>query len=444
MITRRELRLQREAAERAAREQADAARYQVPDAPAPGAPAARTPVPDAEATGVQFPAVQASGVSNATGAGSSAPPAVAAPGAPTLVPDGRTPANQGSGAPTPETQAASRRRTGMPSTGRPGYGGDTSTPKDTATSADLRGFHLILLDDAVEVSDVLALIHNKLPDLRPVLDEHGQMRLSRHSRLSSGVALDPADAAALEVPEWVQHAVVIDCPRDRQPTPPPDWFADADGLHEAFPNGMPDREEERMLSLMLSVASRLHTGVRLADEPDLPTRVIIPDPEAKVDLYIYSSYWMEPPVALDFVRRHAPHAFQQALPTPDEDVLAQASIDDPLFDASAPVILDGYALLVPLGEIDESAGSLEIRVMEAEWVPPIIAAHTDAPQIEYHVHWMDTESKRYQPNQRRRFRRMRSQVAQLTDAIGAELLVGSAGIGLDENGFLVTSRQLRA
>ncbi|HHX47438.1 MAG TPA: hypothetical protein GX718_08715, partial [Brevibacterium sp.] len=67
----------------------------------------------------------------------------------------------------------------MPSTGRPGYGGDTSTPKDTATSADLRGFHLILLDDAVEVSDVLALIHNKLPDLRPVLDEHGQMRLSR-------------------------------------------------------------------------------------------------------------------------------------------------------------------------------------------------------------------------------------------------------------------------
>ncbi|SMX77995.1 hypothetical protein [Brevibacterium linens] len=373
MITRRELRLQREAAERAAREQTDAARYQKPDA-----------------------------------------------------------------------RAASRRRSGMPSTGRPGYGGDTSAPEDTATSADLRGFHLILLDDAVEVSDVLALIHNKLPDLPPVLDEHGQMRLSRHSRLSSGVALDPSDAAALEVPDWAQHAIVIDCPRDRQPTPPPDWFADADGLHEAFPAGMPDREEERMLSLMLSVASRLHTGVRLADEPGLPTRAIIPDPEAKIDLYIYSSYWMEPPVVLDFVRRHAPQAFQQALPTPDEDVLAQASIDHPLFDPSAPVILDGYALLVPLGEIDESAGSLEIRVMEAEWVPPIIAAHTDAPQIEYHVHWMDAESKRYQPNQGRRFRRMRSRVAELTDAIGAELLIGSAGIGLDENGFLVTSRQLRA
>ena len=425
MITRRELRLQREAAERAAREQADAARYQVPDA---------------EATGAQATGAQTTGVSNASGdpaaqgTGTTVSPAPTATGAPASVSETQT----------PDSQAASRRKTGMPSTGRPGYGGDTSSPKDTATSADLRGFHLILLDDAVEVSDVLALIHNKLPDLRPTLDEHGQMRLSRHSRLSSGATLDSADAAALEVPDWAQHAIVIDCPRDRQPTPPPSWFADADGLHEAFPNGMPDREEERMLSLMLSVASRLHTGVRLADEPGLPTRVIIPDPEAKVDLYIYSSYWMEPPVALDFVRRHAPHAFQQALPTPDEDVLAQASIDDPLFDPSAPVILDGYALLVPLGEIDESAGSLEIRVMEAEWVPPIVAAHTDAPQIEYHVHWMDTESNRYRPNQGRRFRRMRSKVAELTDSIGAELLVGSAGIGLDENGFLVTSRQLRA
>jgi hypothetical protein len=404
VITRRELRLQREAAERAERERAEAARYQGPSA---------SSAPETS-------------VSQNSTPGTSAP---------------ETPAPSTT---TPTTTAASRRRTGMPSTGRPGYGDHrTSERKDTATSADLRGFHLLLLDDAVEISDVLALIHNKLPDLHPQLDEYGRMRLSRHSQLSSGAPLDPADAAALEVPDWASHAIVIDCPRDRQPSPPPDWFADADGLHEAFPHGMPDREEERMLSLMLAIASRLHTGVRLADEDGLPTRVIIPDPDAKVDLYLYSPYWLEPPVALEFVRRHAPHAFQQALPTPDEDVLAQASIDDPLFDASAPVILDGYALLVPLGDIDESAGSLEIRVMEAEWVPPIIAAHTDAPQIEYHLHWMDTESQRYLPNPRRRFRRIRAEVARLVDAIGAEILVGCDGVGVDENGFLVTSRQLR-
>ena len=71
-----------------------------------------------------------------------------------------------------------------------------------------------------------------------------------------------------------------------------------------------------MLSLILAVASRLHTGVRLADEADLPTRVLVPDPEAKIDLYLYSSYWLEPDVALSLVRKHAPHAFQQALPTP--------------------------------------------------------------------------------------------------------------------------------
>src|SRR5699024_12827533 len=181
-----------------------------------------------------------------------------------------------------------------------------------------------------------------------------------------------------------RNACVIDSRRDRETVRPPDRYADADGLHKAFLAGMPEREEERMVSLMLSIATRLHTGVRLADEPEMSTRVIVPDPDAKVDLYIYSPYWLEPNVALDFVRRHAPHAFQQALPTPDEDVLAQVSIDDPLFDPSAPVILDGYALLVPLWRSAEAAGGLASRVMEAEWVPPIIAAHSNSPQIEYH------------------------------------------------------------
>src|SRR5699024_4448825 len=109
----------------------------------------------------------------------------------------------GAGSSAAPEAATGRRRTGMPSTGRPGYGEHgTSVPVETPTSADLRGFHLLLLDDGVEVSDVLALIHNKLPDLPPRLDGHGQMRLSRHSRLSAGVALGPADAAAIEVPDW--------------------------------------------------------------------------------------------------------------------------------------------------------------------------------------------------------------------------------------------------
>lgn len=404
MITRRELRLQREAAEREAAARADDAGPDETSTEAALTPAETSP---AEAA-----------------------PTEAAPAEPTAEPTAKA-----APAETAPTRARARPR---------GAHGLPATPaRDTATSADLRQSHLLLLDGDLAVSDVLVLIHNRLPDLAPRLDENGSLRISRHSRLHAGTDLDQADRAALEVPDWADHAVVIDCPRDRQEVPPPDWYADPDGLHEAFPSGLPDREEERMLSLILSIASRLHTGVRLADEPELPTRVILPDPEAKVDLYLYSPYWLEPDVALSLVRKAAPHAFQQALPTPDEAVLAQASIDDPLFDPSAPVILDGYSLIVPLGEIDESAGGLEIRVMEADWLPPIIDTHTAGPQIEYHVHWMDSESRRYQPYQSRLFRRMRNEVARLVDAIGAELLVGSAGVGLDENGFLVTASQLR-
>lgn len=318
-----------------------------------------------------------------------------------------------------------------------------SAAQPTAASADLRCFHLLLLDDGLEVSDVLALVHNRLPDVPAHLDERGQVRLSRHSRLSDAVDLDAATIAALEIPDWAHRVIALDCPRDREPAPPPEWFADTDGLDRAFPDGMPDREEERELSLLISIASRLHTGVRLADESGMGTRVLAPEPEAKVDLYIYSSYWLDPDAALSVVRRAAPHAFRQVAAEPDAAVLAQATLDDPTFDASAPVILDGYSLIVPLGEIDEAAGALEIRVTEAEWVPPIIAAHTDQPQIEYHVHWKDAHENRYRPNPTRRFRRMRRRVGRLVDGIGAELLTRSDGVGLDENGFLVTATQLR-
>lgn len=319
----------------------------------------------------------------------------------------------------------------------------TSRPRDTAISVDLRTFHLLLLDDGLEVSDVLALVHNRLPDVPARLDEHGQLRLSRHSRLSDAIDLDPATIAALEIPDWARRVIALDCPRDREPAPPPDWFADTDGLDEAFPAGMPDREEERELSLLVSIASRLHTGVRLGDEAGLGTRVLAPEPEAKIDLYIYSSYWLDPEAALSVVRRAAPHAFQQVAAQPDAAVLAQATLDDPTFDASAPVILDGYSLIVPLGEIDERAGALEIRVTEAEWVPPIIALHSDQPQIEYHIHWMDSREDRYRPNPTRRFRLMRRRVGHLVDGIGAQLLTRSDGVGLDENGFIVTAAQLR-
>ena len=88
---------------------------------------------------------------------------------------------------------------------------------------------------------------------------------------------DLADAAALEVPDWAHHAIVVDCPREIvSPLRHRTGWPMSSGLHAAFPEGMPDREEERVLSLLLAIASRLHTGVRLADEPGLPTRVIIP------------------------------------------------------------------------------------------------------------------------------------------------------------------------
>lgn len=327
----------------------------------------------------------------------------------------------------------------------------------------LAACHLLLLDGQVEPSDVAALISNRQPELAAAQPGPGgipERRLSRHSRLVGPVLLDAPLRAELGLPAWARAAFALAGPRDREAEPPPEWVRRADELASYFPAGLPDREEGRGLALLVALARRLHTAVRCADEASGGTaqsdpaglaaagstpgqssaeRILTPDPDAHIDLVVYSHYWLAPDVLLERVRAVAPGA-RMPLPVSAEALERLGAEIDP----AEPIVLDGYAVEVDLAELGPEAGLIEIGVLLEEAVPGIVAAHAAGPQIAYRLRWqplaqdlgeaLDTADPAV--------RRMRAGAAERIEALAGAIMRATAGIALDHDGFLVSERQL--
>ncbi|WP_349826763.1 hypothetical protein [Brevibacterium litoralis] len=361
--------------------------------------------------------------------------------------------------------------------------------RDPRSAAVLRERHLLLLNAEVEASDVIALVTNRLPDLPDPqvlheaehvgdglwVPEVRQWRLSRHSTLEGPFDLDRTTVRELGLGDDISGVYSLSAPHDREPGPPPPWLVDPDLLHLFYPGGMPNRDEGRQIALLIALARRLHTGVRFADEPlypdgappsprrrgrhaapdpvesgtagaegqgasaadEIPLRILVPDPGARIDLYVYSPLWIAPDVLYDRL-----HRVSAAVTFP------QAALD--ALDAGAE--LDGYAIDLPLTALGPRAGALEVRVMEETALPPIVrrllppAPGTDAAEapsrVVYHVHWSDAEDARYRSDPDAEFRRLRLAAAVRLEKVAAAVLAASGGMVLDEDGFLVSPGQL--
>jgi hypothetical protein len=311
--------------------------------------------------------------------------------------------------------------------------------------------HLLLVDAELEASDVLALIGSRVPRLGPMeeldviggadLSEARSWRLSRNSRLTGPIVLSDEDRAGLGLPADAHAAFALRCPRDREPAPPPQWYADTDGLHEVFPAGLPNREEGRMLDLLIAVAKRLHLRVRIADDPGRAGTVLAPDPGLTVDHYVYSPYWLAPDVLLEQLRAVEPAAAlpHADLPPVTEGLAGSGTPEDPV-----PLILDGYAVAVDLTDLAPEAGTIEVRVMQAEVLPEAVrqAAAEGQEFVEYHVHWMDADQRRFQAHPAEEFAALRDAAAARVEALTRTILLATAGLAVDEGGFLVTAGQL--
>ncbi|WGW11992.1 hypothetical protein LWF01_18205 [Saxibacter everestensis] len=346
----------------------------------------------------------------------------------------------------------------------------------------LQSTHLLLLDGEVEPSDVVILLQTRLPTLTRIDGEH--WRLSRHGSVVGPVELTAADRVALGIDETIEAVFGLEIPREREASPPPSWLADREGLHLAFPEGLPTRGEGRALELLIDVARRLHLSIRLADEPstgarpDEPStgarpdehsgsgapapRIITPDPGDAVDLCVFSAYWLSPETLEPLARRVAPTA-ELAIATQEWHGPPPGLVNEPgdgadadlteeqrvalharsdQFDAEALAgeeVLDGYAIVCPL-----PGGAIELRVHVAEELPAALGGIDwgDIDVTEYEVRWTDAGEERYTADPSEEFIEARESARPIVERLSRALAEAVNGEIVDEFGFLVNRHQL--
>ncbi|GEK22045.1 hypothetical protein [Cellulomonas xylanilytica] len=128
------------------------------------------------------------------------------------------------------------------------------------------------------------------------------LRLARLSTLNGPFRMETGDAVSLGLPATSTLAYILVCPRERGEKPYPG--GDRDGLKRAFPDGMPIREEERVLQWMVAAARRLGGSVRTGGSGT----VLTPDVDSAIDLTVLSDSWLEPEDALRVVQSVLPRA----------------------------------------------------------------------------------------------------------------------------------------
>lgn len=206
--------------------------------------------------------------------------------------------------------------------------------------------HVIALPEGASLALLLTLAQMRFPAARLASD---QLHLSRHSRVI-GPVTDDHLRAQFAIPAATPILFSLQSPRERG-EPPFLGLGDRTGIARACPNGLPIRDEERVLNWAVAAARRLGGTVRIA-----PSGTILrPDMESSVDLTILSSVWLDPPAARKVVSSALPHA---AFHQPD---LAKV-IDPPSTQAPS----EKYGLGADL----EADGRVDVLIGLAEGIPP--------------------------------------------------------------------------
>ncbi|MEH3078850.1 MAG: hypothetical protein PGN11_19675 [Quadrisphaera sp.] len=319
----------------------------------------------------------------------------------------------------------------------------------------LAGHHLLLLPDELPEAVVLGLVRARHPDV--VALGGATWRLGRWTTLRGPLLLDAAAAAGAAVPDPWRCAWVLECPVERG-DPPLAGTTDREGLHRAFPDGLPVMAERRTLDLALALARRLEGGVRVAAQPSGQGWALLrPDPLSWVDRTVLSPSWVSPEDALD-IAAHAVPGVELALEgtaweglTPEAVAALESTHDD---DAPPPDqrealhvaadardaavaagedVLDAYALVVPLPE----GGLVQLEVAGVTEPPPALHGVPWAGEAVIYsaVWWPDDPASAEHEVPALDVRRARARagavVQTLTDAIAREV----GGVVVDADGF---------
>lgn len=166
---------------------------------------------------------------------------------------------------------------------------------DPATAA---AYHLLTLPEHVSGDDLEALtvsVWNEAGWLGP-----GVLRL-REGITLEGPWSTSLLTSGLDLPADTPQVWRLVCPPQRGAAPLPE-VQEFDVWARAFPDGMPVGSELKVLQVLTRIARRLNGAVRIAGSG----YIMRPDPEAAVNLRIFSDRWLEPNVVA--------HLLEECLP----------------------------------------------------------------------------------------------------------------------------------
>ncbi|KRD43757.1 hypothetical protein ASE38_06010 [Cellulomonas sp. Root930] len=296
------------------------------------------------------------------------------------------------------------------------------------------------------------------------------LRLARLSTLTGPYRVEAEDAVSLGLPTTSTLAYVLVAPRERGEKPYPG--GDRDGLKRAFPEGMPIREEERVLQWLVAAARRLGGSVRIGEHGTILT----PDVDSAIDLTVLSDSWLEPAEALAVVQSvqararlsEATGTWNGPLPGVGRDAagrpgwvaeaggrglsaaLERHGVDDEaerqrlMDEASAfdelmlavPPVPEAFGVLVDLGH----DGMLSVEAGVETTLPPLMRdlPWTQNGIVAYRVHWEPPfieELEAERPSFEHRV--ARSRAAPLVQAVARAVHGAIGGEIADEADFLV-------
>jgi len=327
--------------------------------------------------------------------------------------------------------------------------------EDGIAVSDLAVRHLLLVPSTVDIETVDIAFRDRLPDTD--LFGTGEIFLGRHSRISGPYELSMEDAVDAGVPMPWTVCYCLEAPFEREDPPIP-GVDDRDGFAQAFPEGLPWRDEGRALHLLVDLARRLRGAVRVAGSLDL----IQPDPDRAVDFVIHSPTWLDPDVLLGVVSRELPGAIlavegEDWAGPPDAAYSGEAVRADTAHDPLTPQelhqlhasadnvdmtrlseadVIDAFAIVGDVGW----DGVIEVLVHLTDPDEPSVMEQPWAQDdlVTYEVRWQcpdPAERENHYPSDA--FVASRSRVAPIVIATTRAIVEASGGVVLDEDGFSI-------
>ncbi|GAA3808987.1 hypothetical protein [Cellulomonas soli] len=376
-------------------------------------------------------------------------------------------------------------------------------PRLVADDPGLRSRHLLALPEGIAAEEVEVLAASRFTSVRweDVLPEAATasarterrpltaalgirsvaavapvraLRVGRLTTLVGPYRVEREDTVALGLPTSTAVVYDVHAPVERGPLPFPG--GDRDGLKRAFPDGLPVREEERVLQWLVAAARRLGGAVRTGTNGV----VLTPDTDGAIDLTVLTARWLEPEQVLAAVQRVAPRARlsvaasewhgpmpgsgraalrNPGMPEPggsglgaalvehglrDEELRGRVLAESEAYDAymrANPPMPEGYGVLVDLG-VD---GMVAVEAGVEHVVPPIMRElpWAQAEVVAYRVRWeplLIEELEAERPSLEHRVARGRA-VPQV-QAIARVVHALAGGEIADESGFLVDPEDL--